>query len=70
MPNRPYGYDVVVEFRSSLVGREEKTVHYVGNETTAKRKAMMRPHAYRVVSTSPVTWDEWVTAYGNPRIRM
>jgi hypothetical protein len=63
---KPYGYEVVAQMSDG----SQKMFHYVGTIGQAKRKTVLRPHVRQVISATPVTWEQWLRAYGDPRIRM
>jgi hypothetical protein len=70
---KPFGWDVEVEFWDGMVycpgypGNWRKTFHYKGpSESTAKKRAMAKPHAQAVLSTKAwATEADYVHAYGN-----
>lgn len=47
------------------------TVHYRGcSEASARRKAMLRPHAAEIISVEALTEAEWGRVFGVPGLRM
>ena len=72
-PQKPFAWDVEVEFSRSMVycpnwqGNWRKTFHYKGSsEGAARTRAMLKPHARDVISTTPfATEAEYIKAYGN-----
>lgn len=65
MNSKPYGFDCQIE----LNGSEPIWKHYVGTEAAVRRKCMMVTRARRVLCMNPLTREQWVRCYGDPRVR-
>jgi hypothetical protein len=65
-PEKPYGYDVEIQFHGGTIKRFSKQ----GSEARVRRWAMMKSLAKSVVSLKPYTREEWVRVHGDGRIRM
>jgi hypothetical protein len=64
MKNVPFGWEVDVHFYFSS-GRPDQTFHYRGcTEKAARRKALLKTHADRVLAVRPVSKEAWIRTYG------
>lgn len=70
----PHACEVDVETCDKMVyipgysGNEIKTLCFVGSEKRAKKNAMLKPHARAVVAVRPLTYAQWLAAYGEGRM--
>lgn len=63
-----FGYEVLCEVRTGMVGTREDPRHYKGNEMTARRRAKSVPNFVRVLAVRPLTEAQYVRAYGDGRM--
>lgn len=66
---QPFGWEVQVFICDRIIkeewNSEVKTFAYRGcDRRQAERRALMKPHAYKVKQTIPLTEKEWISAYG------
>lgn len=70
----PHAWEVEVEHCDRMIYvpgyklNEVKTHCFVGSESNARKKALMKPHAKAVLSTSPLTYRQWLSVYGEGRM--
>lgn len=70
----PHAWDVEVECCDKMIyipgysGNAVKIFTFVGSEQTAKRKAMLKPHAKAVLAARPLTYKCWLAAHGEGRM--
>lgn len=58
------GYEVDVAVRASMVMEIRETFHFRGSLSNAKRKAMLKSGAIRIIEARPLTDEQWCRAYG------
>jgi hypothetical protein len=63
--DKPHGYEVWIELKTSMVSTEVKQFHKQGSEATVRRWALMKSGFVRVVKLEPYTRKQWHNAYGH-----
>lgn len=63
---RIYGYDVT--YVTADIDSPELTCHYVGSETSVRRRTMLRSRAWKIVAMKPLTEAAYIKAYGRGRM--
>lgn len=67
MTEKPYGWEVTIDKRVAGKANEQVTYHWRGcSEASARKKAMMKTGAIRVVKVEAVDQETWFRAYGAP----
>lgn len=61
---RFYGWDITYRTHTN----ELLTCHYVGTESQARKKAMLRPRAERIIACEGLTEEQWKQSYGKGRM--
>ena len=65
---KAFGWEVTVEF-SPQSGKAPRMFHYRGcGAAAARRKGLLKRHAFQVTSVEPVTEEQWIRAYGIGRM--
>jgi hypothetical protein len=65
---KPYGYDVLIEVRSTNLATTTEARHYKGSEATARRRARSFPCFVRVLAVVPLDEKTWLSCYGEGRM--
>ncbi len=66
--HKAYGWDVTVRMVRPI--NSQKTYHWRGcSENAARRKGMLKAGAVEIVSVEPLSEDQWIRAYGDPRLK-
>lgn len=62
-----FGCAVVLNLRAGLMETRQIEPHWIGREAECRYKAMMVPGFVRVEKITPLTQEQFIRAYGDPR---
>ena len=68
-PQKVVGWEITVQFYFNS-GKPEQAFHWIGTEAACRRKGMLKSNAEKIVKADPITAEEWLRAYGDPRLRL
>lgn len=67
---KAFGYDVEIEVATGPASSKVITKHWRSkSEAHARRSGLLVPCAKQVLKCTPLTEKEWITAYGDPRMK-
>ena len=64
----PYGYDVLIEVRTSAGRTEPVQKHFKGSETRVRNQAKRTACYVRVLAVVALSEEQWLRAYGEGRM--
>ena len=72
--DKPFGWEVDVELCDRMIyipasdANRIESFHYVGTESNARRKGILKPHARAILVTRSFTYRQWIACFGEGRM--